>query len=269
LYDIPTNLTKTYDLLFNGDLKKLKSKELVDLLSPDELIDVLMRIAAHHVSIRKYAKALEIYCILQNKIQNQETFKSAINYGILKLFELYLPTEEQYRTNIVTIDIHSPDIPIFDRILLCRLIITFWEEMEDEKTINQFKKELLNLQNTTWKVEDVENTNCIGHILTKVQDNTLASLYWEEIRNIYNEMLPNSIVNLLYSTDSTFEQIFRAIQEMCNDLSDNIKSLAEGYELFATYEENDGCDEDAHVAHKTSNVIWSKIRSANEEFTLL
>jgi biotin-(acetyl-CoA carboxylase) ligase len=141
--------------------------------------------------------------------------------------------------------------------------------MEDETTINQFKKELLNLQNTTWKVEDVENTNCIGHILTKVQDNTLASLYWEEIRNIYNEMLPNSIVNLLYSTDSTFEQIFRTTQEMNNDLSDNITSLAESYELLAAYEESDDYNEDACESLEKAIVIWSKIPSATEKVAQL
>jgi tetratricopeptide (TPR) repeat protein len=269
LYDIPSNLTKIYDLLFNGDSDNLQCKELMNLLSPDQSNDILMRIAAYYTSKEDHDKALEIYCILQNKIQNQETFKSAVNYGILKLFELHLSTDEQYRTNIMTINIHSSNIPIFDRILLCRLIISFWEEMEDETTTIQFKKELFNLQNTTWTVGDLETTNCIGHILTKVQDNALACLYWNEIRNIYNEMLPKSMVTILYSTDSTFEQIFRTTQEMNNDLSDNITSLAESYELLAAYEESDDYNEDACESLEKAIVIWSKIPSATEKVAQL
>jgi hypothetical protein len=228
-----------------------------------------MRIAAYYVSNEDHDQALEIYCTLQNNIQNQETLKSAVNYGILKLFELHLSADEQYRRNIMAIDIRSSIIPIFDRILLCRLIISFWEEMEDEKTTIQFKKDLLNLQNEAWVVGDLETTNCIGHILIKVQDNALACLYWNELRNIYNEMLPNSIVTLLYSTDSTFEQILRTTQEMINELSDNITSLAESYELLAIYEKNDGYNEDACESLEKAIVIWSKIPSAKEKVTQL
>jgi len=268
-YDIPSNLIKIYDLLFNGDTNNLQFKELMNLLSPDQSIDVAMRVAAYYTCKDDHDKALEIYCSLHNKIQNQDTFKSAVNYGILKLFELHLSADEQHRTNIMTIDIHSSNIPIFDRILLCRLIISFWEEMEDETTTNQFKKVLFNLQNTTWTVGNLETTNCIGHILEKVQDNALACLYWNEIRNIYNEMLPQSMVTLLYSTDSTFEQIFRTAQEINNDLSDNIISLAESYELLATYEENDDYHEDACESLEKAIMIWSKMPSATEKVTQL
>jgi hypothetical protein len=268
LYNMPNNLITVYDLLFNDDLNQLQWKQLSNLLSANNSTKILMIIAAHYVFIKKYAKALEIYCFLQNKIQTPETFKSAVNYGILKLFQFCIPTDKKYRTNIEAIDIHSSNILTFDRILLCRLIIWFWVEMEDKASTIKFNKELIKLQNTTWSVDDLE-THCIGHILTKVEDNALACLYWEEIQAIYNEMLPKSIVTLLYSSDSTFEQIFRATKQMNNDLFYNITCLAEDYKLLATYDNNKGFKKDAEEELKTSKVISSKIHSANKEFTLL
>jgi hypothetical protein len=269
LYDIPPHLITVYNLLFKGDSNNLQWKELIDLLQPDESTDILMRIAAYDVSKEDYNQPLEIYCTLQGMIQNQEIFKSAVNYGILKLFDAYIISNEKNRSNIMTIDIHSSNIPIFDRILLCRLIISFWEEMEEEKMIVQFKKELLNLQNEPGTVDDLETTNCIGKVLTKVQDNALACLYWNELRNIYNEMLPSSIVTLLYSEDSTFKQIFQATQEMNNELSDNLTSLAESYELLATYEEKDGSEEDAYKSLKLAMVIYNKFPSVKEKIAQL
>jgi hypothetical protein len=261
LYNIPENLSKLYSLLFDDDLDDLEWHELIDLLSPDECTDILMRVAAYHVANDDDEKALKIYCDLQENIQDQETIKSAVNYGILKLFQICLPADEQYRTNIMAIDIHTADVPILDRILLCRLIISFWEELEDETMIAQFKTELFTLQNETWTVDNLETTDCIGKILTKFQDYAFGYRYWNEIRNIYNEMLTNSITTLLYSADSTFEQIFRATQDMNNELADNIASLAESYELLATYEESDDCKEYACGSLEKAIVVYNKTPS--------
>jgi len=228
-----------------------------------------MRIAAYYISKENYDDALEIYLTLQNNIKNQDILKSAINYGILKLFELHLSADEKYRRNIKAIDIRSSNIPIFDRIILCRLIISFWEEMEDETTNSLFKKELINLQNETWIISDLETIDCIGHVLIKVEDNNFACLYWNELQNIYNEMLPDSIVTRLSSPDSTFEQIFQMTQMMNNELYDNILAFAESYELLATYEENDGCNEDACESFAKAIVIWSKIPSAKDKIAQL
>jgi len=262
LYNIPKNLSTIYSLLFDGDLDDLEWKKLTDLLSPDECTGVFMRVAAYHVANDNHEKALEIYLTLQQNIRNQFILKSAVNYGILKLLELHVQADEKYRTNIMAIDIRAANVAIFDRILLCRLIILFWEELEDETMIAQVKTELFTLQNETWTVDDLETTDCIGKILTKVQDHAFACLYWNEIRNIYNEMLPDSITTLLYSTDSTFEEIFRATQDMNNELSENIISLAESYELLATYEESDDCKEYACGSLEKAIVIYNKTPSA-------
>jgi Tfp pilus assembly protein PilF len=269
LYEVPTDLTTIFDILFNGDLENLQWSDLIDLLPLNESIDILMRIASYYISNEAWHDAIEIYSTLQNNPQIQETLKSAVNYGILKLFELHLTADEEYRANIMAINIHSQKIPVFDRILLCRLIISFMEEMEDETAITTFKKELLNLQKETWAIVDVETIDCIGHVLTKVEDNTLACLYWSELQNIYNEMLPSSIVTRLYSTDVTFEQIFRATQEMNNELSDNILALAESYETMAIYEENDKSNEDACESLEKAMIIWNKIPSTTKKVAQL
>jgi hypothetical protein len=133
--------------------------------------------------------------------------------------------------------------------------------MEDETMIAEFKTKLFTLQNETWTVNDLETTDCIGQILIKVQDHAFACLYWNEIRNIYTEMLPKSTTTLLYSTDSTFEQIFRATQDMNNELADNIISLAESYELLATYEESDDCKDYACGSLEKAIVVYNKTPS--------
>ena len=245
LYNIPDHITTVYSLLFDGDLNDLEWDKLRESLPPDECVDILMRLAAYHVANDDQEKGLGIYCSLQQNIENEEISKSAVNYGMLKLLQVYIQADEEYRENIMAVDIRSVDVAIFDRILLCRLIICFWIELEDEAMIKKFKIELFTLQNEMWSIDDLETTDCIGKALIKFQDYSSACLYWNEIRDIYNEMLPKSMIILLYSTDATFEQIFRTTQEMNNDLADNIISLAQSYKLLAIYEESDECIEDA------------------------
>jgi tetratricopeptide (TPR) repeat protein len=269
LCDIPDNLVTIHNILFNGDSDDIQWNELINLLSPDESNDILMRIAAYYVSKEAHETALQIYIALLNNIRNRDVLKSAVNYAILKLFELHLSADEDYRTNIISIDIHSPNIPVFDRILLCRLIISFWEELEDETTTLTFKKELLNLQNETWTIGDLETVDCIGHVLRKVEDHALACLYWSEVQNIYNEMLPNAIVTRLYAADSTFEQILQMTQQMNDDLSDNVRLLAESYESLAINLEKDNCEEDACESVEKAIIIWSKIPSEKQKVAQL
>lgn len=269
VYEVTPNLITVYERLFSGKWDNLQWDDVSELLSPDESTDLLMRIATYHISNENINIALEIYCTLQNSIENQDVVKSAVNYGILKLFELHLPSDEQHCTNIEAVDIHSVDVPIFDRILLCRLIIDFWVELENETMISKFKIELFNLQNETWSIADIETIECIGLVLTKFDDYALACLYWDEIRDIYNEMLPTSTVSMLYSTEATFEQLFRTTQKMNNELAGNITSLAESYKSLAIYEEYDVCYEDACNSLKMAIVIYNKNPSANEDIKQL
>jgi tetratricopeptide (TPR) repeat protein len=262
LYDISNNLILAFDGLLNDHLDDLQWKKLLSLLSLNDSIDVLMKIAAHHTANEAYNDALEIYRTLQDTLQNNETLQSAVSYGLLKLFELHLVVNEEYRANIMTVDIRSPTIPIFDRIILCRLIVSFMREMEDETMIDTFEKELLDLQTEIQTAIDLETTDCIGHVLTKLEDDALACLYWTEVQNMCNEMLPQFIVTRLYSTESTFEEILRAVQDMNNDLLDNILALAGSYESIASYEEKDEAVEDACESLKKAIVIWSKVPSA-------
>jgi hypothetical protein len=264
LYNLPDHLTKVYDVLFKGDMNSFEWNELISLLPLEESTDVLMRIAAYYIFNENYDEALEIYCTLQNNIQNDEILKSAVNYSMLKLFELNMDVDEQYGTNIIEIDIHSPKIPVFDRILLCQSIIAFWEDLGDDKTVGKFQKELLNLQSEPWTIDDLESTVCIGQILTKVRDYSLGCFYWYDLETIYNETLPNSVYNLLFSTDSNFEQILRATQEVKDNLLQNTVALAESFELLATYEEGDASGEDANDSRDVASTIRKKLSAPQE-----
>ncbi|CAF4640431.1 unnamed protein product [Rotaria sp. Silwood1] len=167
--------------------------------------------------------------------------------------------DEEYRPNIMAVDIRSSSIPIFDRIILCRLIISYMTEMEDNEGTSQFKKELFNLQKEVWANITLKKTDGIGQMLIKFDQNALACWYWTEVQTLYNESLPDAIVTRLYSTDSTFEQIYCAAQEMNNDLYDNIISLAQSYEKMSEYEEKDECIDDACQSLEKAIVIWKKI----------
>ncbi|UJR15007.1 hypothetical protein I4U23_001984 [Adineta vaga] len=261
LYDIPDHLCKLNDILFNNESDDLQWKELLTLLSSNEANNILMRIAAYYTSKEQYDDSLEVY----RALQNFEGSNSAVNYGLLKLLEEYISADEEYRQMIMTIDFRSSNIPIFDRILLCRLIISFWEELEDETMIVQFKKELFSLQNKPWIIDDLETTDCIGHILSKVEDYTLARLYWNELLDLYNEMLPESIVTRLYASNFMFAQLFQTTQQMTNELYEQICSLAENYKLLGDYEEMDEFYDDAREALNKAIVIWKKIPSATDK----
>ncbi|CAF4699389.1 unnamed protein product [Rotaria sp. Silwood1] len=260
LYEIPNNLVTLFDLIFKNELPDdLQWNQLADLISSAESITMFMKIGQYHLFNQDWTKALHIYRLLQDNIHKQEMLKCTINYAILKLLESYIVADEEYRPNIMAVDIRSSSIPIFDRIILCRLIISYMTEMEDNEGTSQFKKELFNLQKEVWANITLKKTDGIGQMLIKFDQNALACWYWTEVQTLYNESLPDAIVTRLYSTDSTFEQIYCAAQEMNNDLYDNIISLAQSYEKMSEYEEKDKCIDDACQSLEKAIIIWKKI----------
>ncbi|CAF4553484.1 unnamed protein product [Rotaria sp. Silwood2] len=270
LYEVPNNLITLFNLIFKNELSDdLHWNQLADLIPPAESISMFMKIGQYYLSNQDWTKALHIYRLLQDNIHKQETLKCAINYGILKLLESYVVADEEYRPNIKTVDIRSSSIPIFDRIILCRLIISYMIEMEDDQGTSQFKKELFNLQNEVWTNITLKKTDGIGQMLIKFDQNALACWYWTEMQALYNETLSNSIVTRLYSTDSTFEEIYCTVQEMNNDLYDNIIFLAQSYEKMSEYKEKDECTDDACQSLEKAIVIWKKISLFKERVQLL
>ncbi|CAF0941147.1 unnamed protein product [Rotaria sordida] len=270
LYEVPNNLITLFDLIFKNELSDdLQWNPLADLIPPAESIIMFMKIGQYHLSNQDWTKALHIYRLLQDNIHKQVILQCAINYGILKLLESYIVVDEEYRPNIMVVDIHSSSIPIFDRIILCRLIISYMTEMENNEGTSQFKKELVNLQKEVWTNITLKETDGIGQTLVKFDQSTLACWYWTEVQTLYNETLPNSIVTRLYSTDSTFEQIYRAVQEMNNDLYNNIISLVQSYEKMSEYEEKGECIDDACQSLEKAIVIWKKIPLFKERFQQL
>jgi tetratricopeptide (TPR) repeat protein len=268
LFDLPNHFAKLFDQLFKDDLDDIQWNQFSDLVSPIESTNILMAIAEYHLSQTDRSKALNIYRNLQENNKDDEILRSAIHYGILKLLESYIVADEEYRQNVMAIDIHSPTIPIFDRIILCRLIIAYMNELEDETNATLFQKELLNLQKEEWKMINLKMTPGIGQILTKFDQNSLAYLYWLDLENLYNESLPNAIITRLYSTDSTFEQIYHAVQDMINDLSDNISSLILSYAMMLDYEANDGFKDDICQSLKKAIIIGQKMPLFKEKAQL-
>ena len=170
--------------------------------------------------------------------------------------------DEDYRENIMAIDVRSSTIAVFDRIILCQLIIDYMEELEDEDGTQEFKAHLIDLLSEPWKVGELDETNCIGHVLTKFESHALACLYWPALQELYHAALPASVVESLYVADSTFEQIFRSAQEMNFDLLETTLSVTDGFEQMAAYEELDGLDSDAQESRDVVLAILSKIPSA-------
>ena len=259
LYDLPNHLTTLFDRLFQDNLDEVRWNEFLDLFSPVESTNILIKIAEFHLSEENQSNALNIYRILQENIESDQVLKNVINYGMLKLLELYVVADENYRQNIMSIDIGTPSIPIFDRIILCRLIIAFMNELDDETASSAFQKQLLSLQKEEWKMIDLKSTSGIGQTLTKFDDTTLACWYWQDLQALYNEILPNSIINRLYSVDSTFQEMYRAVQDINNDLFDNISSLAKTYAKMSDYEKNDNCKDDAYQSLKKAIIIADKM----------
>ena len=261
LYDLPEYFSTLFDRLFKESLDDIQWSQFSDLVSPMETTNILIALAEYHLSKTDSLQALQVYCVLQKNIADGEMLRNAINYGILKLLELYVSADEDYCENIIAIDIRSSNIPIFDRIILCRLIIAFMEELEDETSANLFEKELVELQKEEWSTFNLEVVDGIGQILTKFDHTALAYRYWLDLENLYNESLPKLIVSRLHSTDSTFKQIYRAIQDMFDDLSDNIFSLAQSYTMMLDCEENDNLKGDICQSLETAITIGKKMPS--------
>ena len=268
-HNIPDHLVQLFRLLLVDDLDDLSWDQFFDRLSPTEYIHVFMSVADYHLGREEWVSALTIYCHLQSNMKVSGILQSTVNYGILKLLDKYVPDDAIYLENISAIDIWSPAIPTFDRIILCRLIIAFFVEIEDEDKSNEFHKLLLRLQKETWDDVHSKITDGIGQVLTGFEHGVLSALYWSELRGLYEETMPTSIVSRLFASDSTFGQIYREVQEMHNSLSDNLRSLADGYERLSGYEKNDDCISDACQSLKKAIVILKKIPSASEKMQQL
>ena len=181
----------------------------------------------------------------------------------------YVSGDDDYRENIAAMDVRSSAIPVFDRIILCRLIIAFFVEIEDEEKTSEYHKLLLQTQKETWDDVHSKITGGIGQVLTGFEHGALSSFYWSELQTLYDQTLPASIVSCLFASDSTFEQIYRQTQEMNDSLSDNLRSLVDGYERLSTYQKNDDCIDDACQSLEKAIVILKKIPSANEKMQQL
>ena len=268
-HNIPKGLVQLFQILLVDELDDLSWEQVSDRLSADESTDVFMSVADYHLAKEEWVAALTNYRLLQSNMPDSATLKSAVDYGILKLLEKYVVADEDHRENVMAVDIQSTTIPVFDRIILCRLIIAYLDEMENEEASSESHKVLLQLQKEPWDGVHSKITNGIGQVLTGFEHSALASLYWNELQTLYDQTLPTTIVSYLFAADSTFAQVYSQVQEMNDDLFENICSLAEGYEKLSTYEESDECTYDACQSLGKAMVIWKKTPSAKQKLQQL
>ncbi|CAF1053788.1 unnamed protein product [Rotaria sordida] len=257
LYNIPEYFDQLFELL-HSDLDNLQWDALASQISSNDLIKFFMAVAEYYFFTEDLSHALDIYRVLHDYAQGSEILKGAITYGISAILDTDIIAQEEHRPYIMSIDLQSSNLSIFDRLLLCRLTVAYMIEIEDEQGTAEFKQKLYQLQKQSWENLDFSTMNSIGQIFSQFEQNTLAGLYWEELRTLYNEILPISILNRLYDSESTFEQLYHAVEEINNDLFDNVRSLAGSYETKSIYEEKDQCLSDAKSSLEQAIVIYKK-----------
>ncbi|CAF4413974.1 unnamed protein product [Didymodactylos carnosus] len=125
------------------------------------------------------------------------------------------------------IDKHK--IPVPDRVLICRLIIN---NVEDEISKKKYKDLLYQIylekeDKDSYAQPSSDSLTCIGHVLTKADDYKAAILYWNEIREFKEQMLPTTIMDMIHSPKSTFIQIYNETKLLNKNLSKYILSIAD------------------------------------------
>ncbi|CAF1025474.1 unnamed protein product [Didymodactylos carnosus] len=85
-----------------------------------------------------------------------------------------------------------------------------------------------------------DHRNCIGHELTKAGDYEAAILYWNEIREFKEQMLPIKIIDIIHSPKSPFIQIYNETKLLKKSLSKYILSIVASCQKCASYSSNYG-----------------------------
>ena len=224
-----------------------------------EAINIFIRLADHLWCQEESIKALKVYFTLQENVANDPALLSMINFGILKLLKVNVAADDDYRAAVEKVDIESSTTPIFDRILLCRLIIAFYEELGDENKVNSYQKRLVQLYPEEWSSQSLKDTPGIGQQLIRFDHHRLASHYWQDLQDLYVEVMPDSLKNRLYVSESTFEELYRSAQEISNDLSDHLQSLVQSYASMADYDLKCGWEGESCQSLEKAIVIGKKM----------
>ncbi|CAF1051644.1 unnamed protein product [Didymodactylos carnosus] len=100
-------------------------------------------------------------------------------------------------------------IPLSERLLIYRLIISVVEDEISRKKYNgllcriYFEEE----NKHSYAQPTSDSLNCIGHVLTKADDYEAAILYWNEIGESKEQMLPIKIIDMIPSSKLPLIQI--------------------------------------------------------------
>ena len=258
------DLTSLFDVLLKDNLNEVQWETVTNHRPLTEAINIFIRVADYLYCKGEYIKALKVYFTLQDNVANDPALLSMINFGILKLLEVNVAAVENHCTVVEKVDIKSSTTPIFDRILLCRLIIDFYGELDYEERVNSYQKRLVQLYREEWPSQSLKDTPGIGQELVRFDHHRLASYYWQDLQDLYVEVMPDSLTNLLYVSESTFEELYRSAQEISNDLSDHLQSLAESYEFMSDYDNKCGFGLSSNRLLRMANTIRQKMEPLNK-----
>ena len=264
LCEIPDYFDELFQSL-HGKLDELRWSKYYGRMPINDQIKYFLALAELYVVDEEWSEALQIYCDIQEQSEISSTLKSAVDYGLGKLLELYVVSLESHQKFILAIDMRSPSIPIFDRLILCRLIIAYMEEVEDDKGLKQWNRELANLQREPWPHINLTTCESIGKTLAQFEQHSLACLYWGQFQTLYNGMFPGSLVNRFYAPETTFEQLYSAAEQSIFEISFNIRSMAESYERLCSYQNKNQADDDAKESLDRAIAIYQKLPSAAEK----
>ena len=266
---LPKGLKSLFRHLFEKNLDDLEWGSVAKYHTDFDSMKVFLGVAEHEWSNRNFDKVLQIYFTLRRRNATDLNFFPMIDYGILKLFNVDIATVQDYCAAVEKVDIQSNTTPIFDRILLCRLIITFYDELGDEKKVNDYRKRLVELYREGWPSQPLKHIPGIGQQLIQFNLHNLALYYWQDLQNLYVEVMPAPLSDRLYVSDSTFAKLHCDAEEFSKALPHLLQSLAQSYASMADYELKCGWMNESCQSLETAIVIGKKmepLKKAVEEW---
>ena len=262
---LPKGLKTLFKRLFEKNLDDLEWDDVAKYHTDFDPTKVFLGVAEHEWSNDRYDRVLKIYLTLREKMVSDASFVAMINYGILTILKTDGNTARKHRKVVETVDIKSPVIPILDRILLCRLIISSYEAMKEEEKVNDYQRRLVKLYREEWPSQSLKDTPGIGQQLIRIEHPHLAFTYWQNLQNLYVEVMPKYLRNRLDVPHWTFEELYQVARMINDDLSDYLQALAEAHASMADcYMELETKDKQAQSLEKAI-VIGKKMKALEQQ----
>ncbi|CAF1549999.1 unnamed protein product, partial [Didymodactylos carnosus] len=231
----------------NNDNHKNAIKNYADALQllDEGTTDQIIESAINYILLKVYLKPAEIDD--DSERNRNSTFLSIKND--LSFYQLFLPSSsisngvddehiKEYRREMIeNMRIDKHQLPVSDRILIYRLIISIVEDEISKKKYSEllYRIYLEEENRDSYAQPSSDSLNCIGHVFTKVGDYEAAILYWNEIREFKEQMLATKFIDMIHSQKSPFIQIYNETKLLNKNLSKYILSIADSCQKCANY----------------------------------